>query len=500
MTDETTTNPYKQYVPLDKAERYWIEKSRTSPYYFIWYMTGKKPAEHHKIWLDSIFHPERKRINIVAARESAKTTITVYSMAWYIAKNPLSTNAIISVAAKQAEDRLRMLRSIFENDRFKNVFPHIHIDRRQGQPDTQNELNLYSTENGMNYAAWRSLVTRHGSTKDSTLFVAGAGGKNIIGRRFSGMLLLDDIIDETMLSDAAQAKMMQYIMQTLIPCVTETGKVVTIGTRWMIGDIYERLMNNPEWRSIVIPAILYDREGNPHSYWKEFWSLDKLERKRREMNDDVLFRIMYLCDPTATTSGMFKHSDFNLEHHQLERGWEERIKQVYITTDFAITLKSRSDFSVFFAVAVLDDDSVVMLDGMRFKAEAMQLADAVYEFYTRIQAIYGQVQAIYTENVAFQGAISQIILTKYPTLPINKVSPKGDKAIRASVVEQYVKRGRLIIPENIPFREQIVSEWVNFPNHRHDDTLDAMSLFFQAANMSIMGAQMRTIKTNVLTF
>lgn len=483
----------KRYVSVIKGEKWWVQKSRDNPAYFIEYITGKRPAAHHRIWMANFFHPDRNRINLIAARESAKTTISVYTLAWMIGKAPLRTNAIISVSAEQAQDRLRMIKNtIDDNVRFRNVFPWIHVDDRRKNTTTQ--FSVFSDLEGLQYSGWRSLVERHGSPKDATLFVSGAGGKGVIGRRFSGLLLMDDIIDESYLSEEMQDKAIQYIMQTLIPCVQESGKVINIGTRWMINDIYERLLNNPMWYSIVIPAILRDAEGRKHSYWPEYWSLQKLENKRLEMQDDILFRIMYLCDPTATSASLFTHAD-------MERDLPEVLPEftsLYITTDLAISIKERADWNVALAIAMDRDRNVYILGGIRYKSELTDSVDHIARFALDTLQIWGRMDGVIFENVAFQAAFGQLMNKAHPEIQVYPHSPRGDKGSRATVASHYARQKRLFISQDIPFIKQMKSEWTNFPLHGNDDTLDAASLFFQFIGASIVEARTHRISSPFL--
>jgi hypothetical protein len=331
----------RELTPIE-IEKRWIEAARSDVGAFIEYVSGRPLARHHKIWLANIFDPERKRVNIIAPRDSAKSTIAIYALAFQIGSAPLSTSCLISVSAAQTEERLAMVHGIIsENIRFKNVFPHIEID--SNKPDNMNQFSVRVREDMMPYMEWRTLVEQKGSPKDPTVFATGYGGKGVIGRRFSGILLIDDIIDETMLTGDAQEKVRRYIMQTLIPCVKEEGRVVVIGTRWMVGDVPELLSKTKHWHTITIPAILYDKKGNAYSYWPEYWPMPKLQQRREEIGE-MLFRIMYLCDPMASAIEIFTPAmlEVDIPRDELGRLMIE-LTAVYISCDFAISLKQSAD-------------------------------------------------------------------------------------------------------------------------------------------------------------
>lgn len=485
----------KRTPTISSVEAWWVEKARSSPYYFTWYMTGLKPALHHEIWFKSMFDFNTPYVNIVAARDSAKSTISIYALVWLLCKFPYLTFGIIAVSSVVARDRLSMIRSLFtENSRFKNVFPEIRIDKQR--PDTQDEFSIWSEsdEEGLpqDYTTWRTLVTLNKSqlTKNPSIFAAGNGGRGVIGRRISGILLLDDMVDETFLSVDAQNKMMRYINQTLIPCITEGGRVWNIGTRWMLDDIYEQLGKNEQWKTITIPAILYDK-GVAYSYWPEYWPLEKLEQKRLTMNDDVLFRIMYLCDPSAVTAMLFRR---DLLFREFPTALPE-FTQIFISTDLSVSEKASADWNVLFLIGVDSAQNVYILDGMRFKDDGTDTPNQIIYLADVAKSNYGRLDGIIIEKVGFQIVFKSLISKQRPDLPMLGVIPVGDKMHRAKAVSYWALKGRLHIRQDLPFIDDLRSEWFNFPKHKHDDTLDAISIFFQHMTFGQLQAQLMRIVT-----
>lgn len=485
-----------KFMPVIRAEQWWVEQAREDPAFFVEYMTGLVPAKHHRIWLANIFHPERKRLNFIAPRDSAKTTYAMYAQAWIIGRAPLLTNGLISVSAAQAEDRLRMIHGMLDNNtRYKNVFPHIYLDK--SLPVTQQQFTVASNINGIPRNVWRAVVERRGSLKDATMFVAGVGGRGIIGRRFSGLLILDDIIDDTYLKDELQEAVMEYVMRTLIPCVKEEGKVINIGTRWMVGDVPERLMNNPSWKTIQIKAIQEDDHGERRSYWPEYWPIERLDAKKAEMNNDALFNIMYMNDPTAMTAALFTQV-------QLDKNLPvpmPKLKAIHVSTDFAMSEKTSADFSVFAAIGIDNDDNYYVLDMQRIKANTDNAITLLGQFCDRVAASwsqYGTIQTVLIEKVGFQALVQSLTAKLRPDLPVVPHVPKGDKMHRARYVSTMAANGKVFFNQSIGCINQMKAEYLNFPLARHDDTLDAVSLLFQYIGGGMSVRNTRTIKSSYL--
>jgi len=441
------------------------------------------------MWLANVFHPERNRLNFIAPRDSAKTTIMMGAMAWVMGKAPLLTHMIVSESSTIAKDRLRAIKDMIDIDtRYKNVFPYVYIDSKR--PETSTEFSVWSDQGGLDYGSWRSIVTRKGDPKGHTLRAAGVGSA-IIGNRISGIMLLDDIISEDWLKPELQDKIAQYVMQTLIPFLKDEAKAINIGTRWMLDDWPERLTKNPAWFSIVISAIL-KRNGIEYSYWPEYWPLKKLYRRRDEMNNDVLFRLQYLNDASASTAALFQMH--HLKHGLPEPLPRDEIREIYITTDTAISLRTSADWTVFQIVGIDIHHNAYLLDMVRFKAEVEDQAAVAIQLADRCLTTFEKLSGIIIENIGFQAAIAQMILRRRPELPVIPFTPQGDKMHRATLVSDYAKLGRLFINQNMQDFDELVSEWMNFPKHAHDDTLDPMGLLFQFLGMTTLEATVTIIK------
>lgn len=419
------------------------------------------------------------------------TSVLVYAMLWHIGRNPLSSNGIISVSSRIAEDRLRMIRgTLVDNPRFANVFPYTVLDVRNGIPNTQTELTVKSIENNMPYKNWRRLVERYGSAKDPTLVVGGMGGRGV-GRRFSGILMLDDIIDEADLTDDAQEKAMRYVMQTVVPSVKDTGRIINIGTRWMVNDVPERLSNNPSWHTIEMQAMRQDENGDWLSYWPEVWPIERLEAKRREINNDAIFNIMYMNDPSAMTSSLFTIADLSRDLPSPV----PPLRRIYITTDQAISMSKRADYNVYMAVGVDADNNYYILDMVRFKGDPETQLTMLSNFYDRVQTANNRPpDGVLFENIAMQSQFVYLLNRAHPHIPTYTHSPKGDKSVRAQPVSRAAKAGKLFINKRMPDYPELVSEWLNFPLAKHDDTLDPVGLLMQFLSKNLTVKEVRFIK------
>jgi hypothetical protein len=119
------------------------------------------------------------------------------------------------------------------------------------------------------------------------MYSAGAGGA-IISKRFD-LILCDDILDEENTANPEQREKIEtWFWKTLKPCLVPGGSIIVIGTRWAEGDLYQKLIEDKKWPSMVRGAISYDETTDPEhrhpkALWPSMWPLDKLEQERRDM-------------------------------------------------------------------------------------------------------------------------------------------------------------------------------------------------------------------------
>lgn len=414
------------------------------------------------------------------------TTTLVSALAYAIGKQPLKTHGIISVSSDQSKARIRVIKDMIQdNERYRNVFPDVFIDPKM--PNTSTEFTVYSTRGGIPYNSWKSLRLRYSDPKDVTLFAAGVGGKGAIGKRISGLLLLDDLINEDYLTDAMQDKVEQYVMQTLEPTLKESAKMVNIGTRWMTNDLPERLQKNPAWHTVVIPAIRTDDEGNEFSYWEDYWPLEKLYDKKRKMNNDALFDIMFMNDPRAMMTRIF-----TLESISQSLPFPlPKMRYIYIGVDLAISERTSADYTVFSLIGIDEANNMYILDMERFRANIEDSPVKLEHFYQKALASYGTIHGIIVEKVGFQAAFAQIAESRFPHLPLISYPPKGDKVHRAQIVATTAKRGQLFVDTSAHWYDIFKTEALNFAPQMKlkDDTIDAVSIVAQYCFSGVTASQ-----------
>lgn len=484
----------KFFLPVETVEKHWIERSRNNIADFIMYMTDGDfyIPDHHIEWLFHLLSPapEDRLVNIIAYRGSAKTFILVHTLAWMIGKYPINTNAIFSSNGDLSEARLREVRDLIEtNPRYRNVFPWIHIDEKR--KNNAKQFTVWSSQyqgKEIEYGQWRRIVERKGQPRDATLFSVGITASGVAGRRFTGMVLLDDIHDAKNSATPQQRfKIVNVVKGTVMPCMWKHAKpkIVSISTRWaeddFPGTVAEEKRRNGQkiWKTISVPVV--DEDGNPT--WKELWTLEKVEEAREEYGE-VMFQLMFMNNPKAATLGEFTLDMFRVplpEHLPT-------FKEIGVSCDFAHTETNRADYTVFIAYAkdLQKPYNYYILDSRRFKrTQISSKIDDLIEFADQIFNEYEQLDTVLMEKNDSAGEY-QDLLTKRPDIPAKVVATKGDKESRLKPFATVAQQHRLYINDKMKEYNALVSEFLAFPSP-HDDFCDAGDLPFQQTSWQQQG-------------
>jgi phage terminase large subunit-like protein len=484
------------FMTVESAEQKLIKRARTNFYDFVMYMSdGEMPlADHHISWVYHIL--TNTRTNIVAPRGSGKTNTLNMLMAWWIGNKPWTSNAIVSVSASQAEERLADIQDIILSERFQNVFPHVHMDYQR--PNTMKEFSIWASrwkdeEEIIDRGEFRQRVRKssEADSKSKTLFAFGITSSGIPGKRINGLLIIDDPHDEKNSATIVQRdKVESFVKKSLFGCLTPGSKIVCISTRWAEDDLAGRLMEDKTkdgedvWKSIEIPAIL----PNGESYWPSFWPIDRLEDKRAEIGS-TMFQLMYMNNPRGLSSGEFS---LDMLRNGVDLDNLPDFRDLWISTDIAESLANDADYSVFTLVARSKpkrnkDGRLVpfdyyVLDMWRGRVQFKECMKQLSEFAAGCELRFGKIKGILFEKQGFQKAWADEIATRNPDLKVIRVSLHGrSKSLRMKAVAAKAQSNHFLVNMKMPYYEAMCSEMLSFTGEKgnQDDICDTLSLPFQ---------------------
>ena len=396
--------------------------------------------------------PEKRRIVILEPRGHAKTTWgNNILLPWLISKNPNLRVGLISNTALQARGFSRGIKNVIEmNEYHHQVFGH-----------------------NMGTHKWTDIEwivkgsALHG-TPYLNMYAQGAGGA-IISKRFD-LILCDDILDEENSATPEQREKIEtWFWKTLKPCLAPGGAIVVLGTRWAEGDLYQSLIEDKKWPSVVRGAIQYEPDDtdqlNPKALWPEVWPLPALEQERRDMGS-AMFACSYLNDISGLMAGnifrreWFKYFD-PLELSPGQLTWKMGV-------DLASSERQRADYTSRVVIGEDEQRNVYVFSVVRDKIETGHRG-FIGDGYNAFPAI----SKIVVESNQFQGAFVKDLLAQTNWPVVGKKS-EVDKVTRARAVAARYESGKVYHSKALAGTDFEI-ELLQFPKG-HDDQIDALGL------------------------
>lgn len=423
------------------------------------------PARHLDVLVDLMESVERgeilKAILNTAPRHGKSETATRRMAAWFAGRSPHKEVIVATYGEVFARNFARDIRAIIESQRFRQAFPDYALQAASDEVLT-NHLgkNIYS------------LGRRSPTT--------GRGGD---------ILLVDDPVkdDKEARSQLFRDDLWEWFTQTLLSRRhTDRAPVVLTQTRWTEDDIVGRITDrtNPKWSKefsegweiVNLPALA--EEDDPlgrkpgEALWPERFGAPYLEQMRAA--NPVAFSALYQCNPTPADGAFYLSDDL----HTYERDELPAMDQlrVYGVSDHGVATSTHSD------------PSCLMLFGVDATGTAWILPDLAWRRMGSAEQVEEWLRLVKTHKpmwwYAERGHISRSIgpfLKKRMDeegvyCPVMEEAPVGDKMTRAQSSRARCAQGRIRFPGFAGWWARARHELLTFPNGRHDDFVDALSL------------------------
>jgi predicted phage terminase large subunit-like protein len=318
---------------------------------------------------------------------------------------------------------------------------------------------------------------------------AGAGGP--IGGKGADLLLLDDLVknDQEGNSRLHQEKVWEWYKSTAYPRLEPRGAIVLIMTRWSMGDLAGRLLEEraqggEPWEVVSLPALagIEDPIGRQpgEALWPERFPAPALEEIRRAIGS-YWWSALYQQQPHLPEGNLFKRDHFRYFEvagseyvlHQVEG--EKRVPTssciVIQTVDPAASMKTAADFFVVATWAISPEKDLLLLDMIRMHVEGPDQPGLIARAYQRWKPQKIGVETVSLGLVLYQQLVRQ-------GLPMVELRPEKDKVTRAIPMAARYESGAVYHPRHAPWLDDLEEELVAFPAGAHDDQVDAVTYAF----------------------
>lgn len=420
--------------------------------------------EHGLQWIEAFYEAKKQGKGIVleAFRGSTKSTIlTKLFTAFRIGHEPHKSNLLIQVSDDQADKNTDSISEIIENvPAWKAIFPHVVPDKEKGWSTKGYEVK----RTDMEYPQWRAL---NAGRKDPTLMGKGYASNAIIGMHPSGLLIVDDIHDETNTSSRKELeKTLKIFTGTIIPMITQETWVMVVGTPWVTNDVLAYAKATGEFINIKTPIM---KDGKPIWKFRDVAWIEKMNR----MTTPPEFARMFLLDLTAAQGKVLKKEWLHeYPSDKVGGSWP-----VYIGLDYASVKDKIEDVNRdYFTIAVIKGipgGGGILVDGYRgqlLQAEAESIAISWGLKYPYLKQMTA-------EAIGKGEEFHNLLMRKapFPVIPIRYHRRSKGERFEKGMAPYFYNSQLWVSDQPNDFINEFKKEWVAFPDPgTHDDCLDAV--------------------------
>lgn len=413
---------------------------------------------HHTVMADAferVMSVELKRLMILMPPASAKSTLCIQFVMWWLARFPEHNILRVSATQSLAETFARRCRSALQTEEFRLL------------SDSTLDANQQS-------------LSKFATTLGGSVTSAGAG-TSIIGLR-SNLNILDDPIsswEQAHSESQRQAQVDWYFSEyrsRLVPGAPE----IIVTTRWHHQDIAGHIMKSAEadtWEIIRIPMVCDDPENDPlhrelgDRLWPEWFTEQMVVEAQR---DPEKWSGMYQQIPLHTEGDWLSHTDIEIVDHAPDD------LGIYAALDIAISEKQTADASVCTIAGMADDGTLYILDMWKDRVSPEKIIDELLLLFSR-WSFRECLQDDDPGAQVFRTLAHKILREKRIPLPIVPLPTRGrDKMARATAFRGLAKMGAVKMLKG-NWNAEMLSEICEFPYGPHDDIIDTLSLLGRRA-------------------
>lgn len=435
------------------------------------------PAKHHEMIieaLEAVNAKEVKRLMIFMPPGSAKSLYsTVCFSTWWLGKNPKKSIISVSYGTDLAKKFGRKCRQITKSREFREVFN-----------TTLRSDNAAADE-------W--------SLDSGAEYMAGGILSGITGNRADG-LIIDDPLKGREDADSLtiREKIWEAYKSDLRTRLKPNGFIIMILTRWHEDDPAGRILpedyngetgwitarDGEQWYVLSLQAEC-ERADDPlgrqigEFIWPEWFPKEHFDQEKITQGPRN-WSALYQQRPAPEEGDFFQKEWiqwYDWKDCPEENNGAPKHMKLYGASDYA-TKKNSGDWTVHGVGGVDPNDNIYIIDWWR----AQETSDVWVEAFLDLMAKW--------ETTAWGEEKGQILNTMDPFI-IKRMEERkiyryrhqfpsvADKAARAQSIRGRFSMGKVYLPRNAPWTEQLVNEMMRFTGATGDvdDQVDVLALF-----------------------
>jgi predicted phage terminase large subunit-like protein len=424
--------------------------------------------------LEDCYARKIRRLCISVPPRMGKTTLSsVLFPAWALTKNPRLEFITASYSSELSEAFSAQVKGVLTSPIYQALFPPIVAN-------DQNRLRDWSTTSGGHFFA--SSVG------------AGATGRGC------DVLILDDVVKnrEEADSETLRELLWNWYVSTAMTRLAPDGVIIIVGTRWHQDDLIGRVTDpervrqleaagaiNAKFEVLNLEALCEHPETDPlhrqvgESLWPERWSKEKLLEIKATIGSRE-FAGQYMGRPAAPGGNLCDISKIRYVEAadvptglRIVRGW-----------DCALGIAAHNDFSCGALVGVdPKTGDVYLLHMSRGKRRWPQQKALIVEMSLAESTEHeGQTwyRVAFETVAAWSACFDEVKAGLMGKVRVEAVLPSESKEARAQPWFNKVDAGAFYLVRGA-WNQDFLGELEQFPNGRHDDQVDAVSIAYSIA-------------------
>jgi predicted phage terminase large subunit-like protein len=434
----------------------------------------ESPACHME-WWELCCDPRSPLVAIAAPRNHAKSTAIsfTYTLACLVFRERQYAILVSDTVAQATQFLGDIKRELYDNERLRQLF-----GIREFIKDSEDDIIV------MCHDGYKFRVQAKGSEQK-------VRGLKWDSKR-PDLIVCDDLEnDEIVLNKDRREKFRHWFYAALLPCKSVSGIVRYVGTILHTDSMLERLMppvwdrrytkqtglktwsekKIKGWRSVKYRAHTDDFS---EILWPQRWPKARLQEERQSFIDQGIgdkYSQEYLNIPIDESIAYLKRQDF-LPMSDEDR---DRIVNIYITADLAVSEADRADYSVFLVAGVDENRRIHVIDVIRDRMDGREIVDTILA----LERTY-QPHAIGIEEMQVSKAIGPFLREEmintntFPSIEMLKHGGK-DKISRGRSIQARMRAHAVRFDKNADWYDEFEEECCTFPRGRHDDQFDAFA-------------------------